>query len=155
MSRVRLTVCETTYCFLLAFLKRVGSEQKEDFPLFPIFRQLEQQPQGPVARGPCCMGTRLLLMRREPLTRQLSERPPGAEGRELCGQGSRVSAGRGVLGSRMGASVMALSWELVLETSGAGDTGGLFSTSGRTPGPCRFMCSFLMWCTTAAALKAC
>lgn len=75
------------------------------------------------------MGTRLLLMRREPLTRQLSERPPGAEGRELCEQGSRVSAGRGVLGSRMGASVMELSWESGLETSGAGDIGGLFSTS--------------------------
>lgn len=97
--------------------------------MFPIFRQLEQQPQGPVARGPCCMGTRLLLIRREPLTRQLSERPPGAEGRELCEQGSRVRAGRGVLGSRMGASVMELSWEAGLGTSGAGDTGGLFSTS--------------------------
>lgn len=123
--------------------------------MLPTLRQLEQQPQGPTARGPCCMGTRLLLMRREPLTRQLRDRPLGAVGRGLCGQGSRARAGRATHWSRAGASVTVISGELGLEASEACGTGGLFSTSGRMPGLCRFMCSFLMWCTTAAALKAC
>ena len=51
-----------------------------------------------------------------------------------------------------GVSVMVISGEVGLEAAG---TGGLFSASGRTPGLCRFICSFRMWWTTAAALKAC
>lgn len=94
-------------------------------------------------------------MRREPLTRQLRDLPPGAVGRGPCWQGSRGRAGSATLWSRAGASVMVISGVLGLEASEARVTGGLFSTSGRPPGLCRFMCSFLMWCTTAAALKAC
>lgn len=113
--------------------------------MLPMLRQLEQQPQGPAARGPCCMGTRLLLMRSEPLTRQLRDLAPGAVGRGPCWQGSRVRVGGATLSSGAGASVMVISDEPGLEASEAGGPGGLFSTSGRMPGLCRFMCSFLMW----------
>lgn len=133
----------------------MGSEQREDLPLLPTLRQLEQQPQGPAARGACCAGTRLLLTRREPVTRQLRDRPPGAAGRGPCWQGRRVRAGRAVLWSWAGAWVTVISEQPGLEASEAAVLGGLFSTSGRRPGLCMFMCSFLMWWTTAAALKAC
>ena len=100
--------------------------------MVPTFVQLEQQPQGPMARGPCCMGTKLLLMRREPLTRQLRDLPPGAAGWGPCRQGSRVSVGAAALGPGAAAvSVMVISGEVGLE---AARTGGLFSASGRTPG---------------------
>lgn len=95
--------------------------------MLPMLKQLAQQPQGPTARGPCCMGTRLLLMRREPLIRQLRDLPPGAVGRRLCWQGSRVRAGSATLWSRAGASIMVISGELGLEASEAFVTGGLFS----------------------------
>lgn len=85
----------------------------------PMLRQLEQQPQGPAARGPCCMGTRLLLMRSEPLTRQLRDLPPGAAVRGPCWQGGWGRAGSGPLWSRAGASVMVISEELGLEASEA------------------------------------
>lgn len=121
--------------------------------MVPTFVQLEQQPHGPTARGPCCIGTKLLLMRRDPLTRQLRDLPPGAAGWGPCRQGSRVGVGTAVLGpGAAGVSVMVISGEVGLEAAGMG---GLFSTSGLTPGLCRFMWSFRMWWTTAAALKAC
>lgn len=112
--------------------------------MLPMLRQLEQQPQGPAVRGPCCMGTRLWLMHRKPVTRQLRDLPPGALGRRMCWQGSQNREGSHTLCSRVSASVTVITGELRLEASEACMAGGLFSIHGQPPGLCKFMCNFLM-----------